>query len=253
MDISLVMSSKRPQWVGELCESLKSNKCEYEVILVGDIDDAGLPECVRVIKTKVKPAQCWEIGMRAANGRLVCYTADDTTYSEGALDSMVALFDAAKDENIMAGFTTVEDGVDTTMNHRFWQPDNSSPLCSPVGVMTKKLWLELGGICKKFVGGQWENDISMRVRANGGNIIINTKAICYLDHVKKHTEPIPESTMVLGYLQGRSILEPLWMRGHHWTLERSSPVERFEDEGILEKSQGENKIVWHGELRKEWI
>ena len=253
-DISLVFPYSRPQLIRDVLKSLEGNKCSYELVMLGEEPiDYVLPHFCTVIISHVKPAQLWEAGMRRAQGKLVCWTADDAEYSPNALDLIVSTFVEIPNPKLFVGMRTFDDGIENTYNNRLYQPNPSTPLCSTVGVVRKSFWLELGGIDRRFVGGQWENDISMRILEAGGTFFIHKYVICFLEHKKKHGKPMEESTMVIGYSQGRSVLEPLWLDGRNFSGKRRDAVQVFSDEGILEKSQGEKRLINEvGNIIKEW-
>ena len=234
-DISLVLSYSRPKDIPALLKSLESNLCKYQVVMVGDRPiDFSLPDFCKVIQTPVKPAQCWEIGARFSSGRIISWTADDAEYSEGALDQMVKMLDDEKDHPIIGAFRTIENGEEHTGRHLFRQQDVNSPLMAPVGACERGLYMKIGGIDRRFITGQWENDLSMKVYELGGKVMVCPDAKCFLDHNKKHEG---RSTMSRGYDRGRDILNTIWDSKY----QRVSPAEPFSEADILIKSEGENK------------
>ena len=92
IQVSLVMSSIRPWLWKRLMTSLVENDINIEVIFVGDClpteDYSFIGDNIsyEFIYSRVKPAQCYEIGFRAAQGEIVHWTADEAIYSPHALD-----------------------------------------------------------------------------------------------------------------------------------------------------------------------
>ena len=79
--VSLVASAVRTTVWQPFWDSLKGNNINYEVIFVGNrAPNFPLPENFRHIYANVKPAQCYEIGFRAARGEVIAWTADDADY-----------------------------------------------------------------------------------------------------------------------------------------------------------------------------
>ena len=87
--ISLIASAIRPKLWGQFLKSLEGNKCDYEVIFVGNvpphIKDGGNPK-LKWIESDACPAECYQIGFNHAIGNLIHWTADDAVYTKECLD-----------------------------------------------------------------------------------------------------------------------------------------------------------------------
>jgi hypothetical protein len=121
---------------------------------------------------------------------------------------------------------------------------------APLGLMSREYLDELGGVDRRYICGQYENDWVMRVYADGGEVIIFGDKDNYINipHQEK-SKLIKESTdfatyqqrpFAKGYVSDRVVLEKSWSRDKIVTLERYDEFEPFEDEDILIKSQSKN-------------
>jgi len=219
-----------------MAESLLPNTIEYEVIMVGP-NSGEVPPKFKHILTNVKPAQCYEIGFRNANGELITWSADDANYSPQALDNAYKFWKSFNNEKIIIAFRTVEDGIDVTDVHRFFQNNLGTPRMAPFGLMSRELFMHIGGYDRRFIGGQSENDIVMRVLEIGGTVEICQNAAVIVDHMGAHPPEIG-SAIKESYIHDRNVLEKLWVNGNNIVKNRISSVEKFSDDNILLETQG---------------
>src|SRR3990167_967619 len=124
IQVSLVASANRIQWWMRFYDSLKENTLNWEIVFVGNIKpDFALPENFKFIYATVKPAQCYEIGFRAARGELIHWTADDADYNHRSNECPDSLDRAYKhwqdmdarygyDKKSVIAFRPIEDGGD---------------------------------------------------------------------------------------------------------------------------------------------
>jgi len=247
--ISLVASAIRPQVWKSFFDSLKGNHYPIEVVFVGDVrPDFELPPFVNYIYATVKPSQCYEIGFRAAKGELVGWTADDAVYNHVNNNNLDILYDFYKsfnNRNIVVGQRPIEDNRDVFKNHYLFGKHPETPYMLPFGFMDKELFHELGGYDKRFVCGQAENDMVMRVFEKG-NALCTSAYLCmnsyvWVDHTNIHDW---QHTVKKGfrhwYPLDREILENAWVKEgygyfnktkHAGTISKTRllPVESYED------------------------
>lgn len=181
--ISLVAPSIRPHLWEKFCNSLANNDIEWEAIFVGPLPPLGkLPDNFRWIQSSVKPSQCTHIGFLEAKGELISLTADDAIYftpdGNGALDNMynfVKNFPSSSQyirEKITYGFRMFEDSfcIETTQTHYLAENGKKvGPLLFPFFVMHKDLYNEMKGYDTRFICGQAETDLQLRITAKYGN------------------------------------------------------------------------------------
>lgn len=240
--ISLCASAIRTSHWNEFYNSLLCNKISFEVIFVGNTKpDFVLPNNFRYIYSSTKPAQCYEIAFRNAKGELIHWTADDSTYSTNALDIIYNFYKSFNNEKLIVALRTIEDGEDFTEGHRFIYRDYNSPRMAPFGVMNRELFNKLGGYDRRFIGGQSENDIAMRVYEIGGKLELCNDVSVFVHHKKMHSS----GTLIrnLCYLEDRKVLEGLWVKDGNIQDKRLYKVESYEDKDILFTTQGQ-KGIW---------
>ena len=248
-NISLIASAARPQYWNRLFNSLKANRCLYEVVFVGPI----IPECSWSLPdnfiyrySKCKPAQCYQAAASLASGELIGWTADDATYDvvPQSLDMIWNAYKAGDNFKTVFAQSTIEDGNDITRNHYFFHGDSSTPFMAPLGFMNREFFNQLGGYDRNFICGQSENDIVMRVLAEGGRVELVSDSKCHLHHGECHGE----YTFRHGYNSDRQYLERCWVyegygmaegnRSKTISQKRLLPVEPFDLENILTVNQG---------------
>ncbi len=251
--ISIVASAARPEFWQRFVDSLHYNKVSYEIIFVGPnppIINSLLRDKIRYFESNVKPAQCYEIGLRKARGTLVHWTADDADYAEPSLGCLNVLdviwyeYEKANNPKLILAMETHEDGNNVSEDHRFFFADHNTPRMAPLGFINREWMLELGGYDRNFVCGQSENDLVMRGLVEGGEVKLVKEAKVYLHHAQCHGVYSFRS----GYNTDREYLENCWVKEGFGTYQtgktstlsptRLRPFEPFSDEDIFTVSQG---------------
>ena len=239
-NISLVASSIRPNlWKGFM-NSLKGNEIDYEVIFVGDVKpDFELPN-MKYIYSPVKPAQCYEIGFRKAEGELVSWTSDEAMYSIKALDNIYKFHKSQSELKLVSGFTVFENngtGIsETSSGHRLATPDSPRMMC--FGVIDRLYFRSLGGYDKYFITGQAENDVCMRVYFEDGTCKLCLDAIVTVNHTIAHKDDFSDSKFRKWYPQSRDRLNEMWFIDGVWCPTPCRPFVPFDDDNLLTESQG---------------
>ena len=224
----------RPQVWQSFFDSLKGNQYPIEVIFVGHIKpDFELPDFVTYIYATVKPSQCYEIGFRTAKGELIACTADDATYNHINTNNLDILYDFYKSFNnrkLVVGQRPIEDQRDVFKNHYFFGKQPHTPYMLPFGFMDRELFHELGGYDKRFVCGQAENDMVMRVLEIGGETHLCMNSYVWVDHTNIHDW---QHTKTQGfrhwYPKDREILENSWVEegyGHFSATKRAGTISK---------------------------
>ena len=219
--LSLFASAVRPHLWKELLDSLKGNKYPYEVIFSGFIDEElwepyakEYPEFKYIQTNDIKPAQCYEAARQACTGNLVCWCADDCRFSEGFVDKVVDWFthlgEVLQKSYILSCRTNENNMNETMLNHRFFGRNQNTPIMSPLGVIRRDKLEEMGGFDKRYICGQYENDVAMRMWSEGGQIIIFNDVCITIDHKNSHGS---ETNFWSGYNEDREQLENSWVIG----------------------------------------
>lgn len=281
--VSLIASSVRPQLYPAIFKSLEGTSVSTEVVFAGNVSGFGEYENQwnKYIKTEnIKPSQCYEIARRHATGEVVLWTADDVEYPNDVLGKAYRYWKSQNNEKLILSLQTKETGYNVPTGkmfdigiHRFYggcpaEPYN--PLMAPIGMMSREYLDKLGGIDRRYVCGQYENDIVMRAMADGGKVEIVGDATCYIDidHLGKsimlgesnNEEDFLKRPFASGYSVDRGVLERSWVKFNQLNLikilqsgrnrfeiypteiydvlkKRNDQFEPYEDTDILTKSQ----------------
>jgi len=153
--ISIYGSAHRPQNWMDLYESIGDNDVSFEVVFVGPNEpDFELPSNFRFIRSYTKPTQCFEIASRNAAADLIMPIADDVEFrTKRPLDLLYTTYKSYSNDKLMISCRYMLNGEDLSHSaHRFFVGDSSSPIMPLCGLMSKKLYRDIGGIDKKFLG-----------------------------------------------------------------------------------------------------
>ena len=234
--ISICASAARPKDWMETYNSLTKNEIEWELIYVGpNKPDFDLPSNFTYIYSNTKPAQCYEIAFRQAKGELLTWTADDAIYPPNAMDDVYKFFKSFNNQKLVVAFRTVEDGKDITEGHRLRGRDPGAPRMAPFGVMNTEYFHKLGGYDRRFICGQSENDVVMRVYEDGGRLEIAPVPVL-VHHQKSHSDTVFRS----GYFSDdRKVLEEAWIKDRIIQSKRLIKFEPFSDENIISETQSQ--------------
>lgn len=212
--ISLCASAARPQFWYRLVQSTLGNVTPIEFVFVGPKPCNNiLPDNFRYIQADVKPAQCYEIALRAAKGVLIGWTADDADYNHpslkcpNSLDLIWNEYRKYDDERIILAQQTFEDGDNVSECHRFFFNDPATPRMAPFGFMNREWMLRLGGYDRNFICGQSENDLCMRAIEDGGTVELLRESKLYVHHGECHGD----YPFRAGYHPDRAFLESCWV------------------------------------------
>lgn len=258
--ISVFASSIRHELYDDFFRTLESEPLfklgAIEVVFAGNRLPQREYENLTYIETaNIKPAQCYEVARRACCGEVVVWAADDCEFVGGILSQAYQYWADQNNDKLILSIQTRETGLSTNydppildMNvHRFFGGRRASPLMAPLGMMSRKYLDELGGIDRRYVCGQYENDIVMRAYADGGSVEIfgDEQKHIWIDHIGKLGSKKAFYDRPFGqyYPSDRNVLESCWCSGSKVNDVRSCPVEPFDDENILTMSQS-NKGMW---------
>lgn len=255
MQISLIASSVRECLYESFFDSLKDTELEWEAVFAGPATPKGYWPYLNYITTAdIKPAQCYEIARRNAKGELILWCADDCEFVGGILDKAYAYWKSQNNEKLILSIQTKESGYKAPkgvlfdMNvHRFFGNRRSTPLMAPLGLINRK-WLEnLGGFDRRYICGQYENDVVMNAYADGGTVEIygNNYSHIEIDHLAKSIKSgecdgeadFINRPFATGYSEDRKILEGSWTENGVVLSVRRDNFLPFNEENILTKSQ----------------
>jgi GT2 family glycosyltransferase len=252
-EISIVGTAARPNNWLELYSSLGNNDVSFEIVFVGPNPPTfGLPDNFKFIQSNVKPAQCIEIAIRNAKARLFMIMSDDVFFtSVKPLDYLYQAYQLYDDEKLILSPKFMRSGKDLSITQTFWGDDRESPLLSVGGLMSKKIFFNLGGFDKNFIAIMADVDYMMRIWETGGQVIL---ADIYLEENKSKSNG---SRLCSDYWEhDRQLLLNLWSKNNTLLKNRAAPVESFNNVKLMAKSQGPkgrwkydsslyNKVITH--------
>lgn len=213
IQISLCASAIRVKWWMQFYESLLNNNTSFEIIFVGNVKPIhNLPRNFYYIHSEECPAKCYQIAFNNAKGELINWTADDVEYSSGALDIAYKCYKELNNSKIIIAFNCIENGSPTSLGHRL--SNEYSPQMAPIGMCNSNLLKQLGGYDKRFICGQAENDLVMRIYEIGGGLLLCNLAVVNIEHNKKHRgKSIFRTEDGFPYhKQDREFLEKCWIK-----------------------------------------
>lgn len=276
--LSISASAVRPHLWKPFLDSLRGGKYKYEVVFAGFIEEElwrpfvdEYPEFIYIETNDIKPCQCYEVARKHCIGELHLWAADDCRFSEGFVDKVVDYWRSLDNPEAVISCKTNENGMNEDMRHHsFFGRNLNTPRMAPLGVMSRLYLEKLGGYDRRFICGQYENDVVMRVLADGGKVYIYEDVCVSIDHKNAHGS---ETNFWNGYNEDREQLENSWVIGGYtpspkpffippanpgeyfeyqkdpskfWhvplnntevTLKRNDKFEGFSDDNILIKSQ----------------
>jgi hypothetical protein len=239
--ISIFASSVRPHLWKFFFSSIQQNDLPFEVVFTGNLPD----DMVRAFAPKanefkagqifryipvgnIKPAQAYEIACRNCEGELIHWTADDAEYSPHLLDEVWKVWEKTENKRTIISCQTIEDGNFVHLeHHRLFGRAFNTPQMAPLGFMSREFYNELGGIDRRYVSGQWDNDIIMRALNVGAEVVqFVERGQVSLHHRNKHGGNA--GTFRGGYKHDRTILEGAWAPEGRDQNIGSAPFKRFD-------------------------
>lgn len=234
MQVSLISSAVRPKLWSSFFKSLEGTSVNVEVVFCGyrtdglDVPELPLGIIFNWIDTEnIKPAQCYEIARRHATGETVVWVADDCEFPNDVIGKAYNYWKSQNNDKLILSIQTKETGYKLPQgalfdmkNHCFFGCCPETPLMAPLGLMSRSFLDYLGGFDRRYVCGQYENDVVMRAYQNGADVEIfgDENTFIDIDHLGKSIligESITEDDFLKrpfakGYEKDREILEKSW-------------------------------------------
>ena len=246
---SIVAPAIKKQFYDGFYESIsKGNITPFEIIFVGDNEPIKImPDNLYYIYTKVKPAQCFEIAARQAQGEYLIPIADDILFSEEFLNNMhsnILKYDRNK----------YFIGCKYSRNDRlleeiqYYDPfDHTSERIAMAPALRSDIWKKLGGMDKRFVYAWADIDMQFRFKEYGLELILSDIIVNEFDTPNKKKRLFKHTGE-----QGKELIDKFWQdKNGSISNKRFSEVETFDDKDILKISQGFK--VGHGRAgKRKW-
>ena len=194
-----------------------------------------------------KPAQCYEIARRHCKGEVVVWCADDCLFSDDVIGKAYRFWKDCNDKKVILSLITRERYTEkfflTDLNAHTLKGPNT-PLMAPIAMMSREYLEQLGGLDRRYICGQYENSIVMKIYEDGGKLIQFKNCPVVIDHFVGHggvsTVEGYKRPFAQGYPSDRKVLEGSWIKDGKVSPVQLDKHEPFEDKDLLTKSQSNN-------------
>lgn len=253
--VSLFASAVRPALWPAFFKSLEGTSIAFEIVFAGNaiVHLQQMPDWkgnFTYIQTgNIKPAQCYEIARRACRGEVIIWCADDCLFSDDVIGKAYNFWKNLNNEKAILSMITKErydENYFLTDLNAHTLRGKGTPLMAPIGMMSREYLERLGGTDRRYICGQYENDIVMRIYEDGGELIQYTECPLVIDHFVGHggvtTAAGYARPFAQGYPSDRQVLETSWIDDIYLKVsnKRLDAFEPYEDKDLLTKSQSNN-------------
>ena len=219
--ISISVSTNRSKYWSRFCEALALNSVELEVIFVGPVsalprDPLPVPARFIDVPEEICPAQCWEMGARAARGELLGLSCDDFVFSPGFLDAVAVEAGKFSHDMDMISARYVDNGRES-LSEQHMASGEDMPLLPLAGFYTTESYHRLGGIDRRFIGTLWDVDLYMHRYSLGGRTVLLEEHSCSELDYSNHSLCSRFKT------KDENILAELWPAPRHRGMKRALP------------------------------
>jgi hypothetical protein len=237
MQVSCFCSSIRPNLWDAFFRSLKGTTVDVEVVFAGNLPVAEA--ACNAVNTRgfqyiftgeIKPAQAYEVARRHCKGEVVVWVADDCEFPDDVIGKAYRFWKEKCSRKDVVCIRTKENygtwrDCDETC-HNFFGATPEAPKMAPIGMMSREYFEELGGIDRRFICGQWDNDLLMRIYNDGGSVRYFGDGAVLIDHAGKHVGGMKTRPFSKGFEHDRAILEGAW--GKKGQMVYAVPYKRFD-------------------------
>jgi GT2 family glycosyltransferase len=243
--VSVIMTSVFPELWEDIYEKFNTdNNIPFEMIVVGPKGNHEIKHHnFEFIEANVKPVQCVEIAARNAKGKHIWIAADDVSVSPGFLNQMIHFkIRIHNEKTLLCPIVINPKGNAIFQTPGKWANNTSVPLINEMFLIDTKIWHQIGGIDKNFIGINFEKDIAFRLYLQGGEFFIvpTTKAFVNKGSAQKK----PNLTSLVSP-NDRTFLHDLWItRNEHnqkvFSKKRLTAFHPFDNKNITTITQGLN-------------
>lgn len=267
-NVNIFASAVRAKLFDSFFKSLEDTSVSYEVVFAGPLppDGVGSFDNFTYLRTKnIKPAQCYEVARLYCTGEVVLWVADDCEFRNNivgeafnywkSLDNKKAILSIQTKEYYLTNNNVVGENFCDMRLHSFFGGNPNTPRMAPIGMMSREYLEELGGIDRRYICGQWENDIVMRAYADGGTVAMfgDKEKYIDIDHIGKQRIVQPNASwkdfqtrpFARGYIHDRAVLEKSWTVGKkNVVFQRTDCFCPYDILDIRTKSQSYSMPPW---------
>tara|TARA_Y100000310_G_C20681979_1_gene816511 strand:- start:1217 stop:2017 length:801 start_codon:yes stop_codon:yes gene_type:complete len=255
--LSICCISIKPQVWNDLVDNIHSPQLDYEIIFVGPEKLVKMPPNSRHIKTNVKVSQCNEIAIRNAQGEHITWLGDDGRFVTEDLNCLfLEYLELCQQENHnrVVCISNKRDGRRRADGKFSRAKASTAPIATlEASICSRELFDETGLVDKNYLATIWESDLAMRLHTIGVQFHRSTKVLLReitIPGIRRlhktsnyHDIPILLNQWTRKYIPGEVVPSADtwgWMKDSDYVLSRKRliPFEPFEDDNLLEYSQG---------------
>lgn len=249
--VSIIASSVREQLYGAFFSSLEDTSVSYEVVFAGNIVPSIQYRVNYILTKNIKPAQCYEIARREAKGEVIIWAADDCEFKGDIIGKAYNYWKEKSDKKLILSLQTREfylgggDGFCDMTKHAFHGGNPKTPLMAPLAMISREYLNDLGGFDRRYLCGQYENQVVMQAYKDGGTVEVfgDRNSYVEIDHINKSKlcgeskdlDGFYKRPFARGYKHDRKILESVCK--FEADRIKITDFEPYTDELIKEKSQ----------------
>ena len=252
IQVSIYGSCNRPHMWQWFYDNVSMNHINFQIIFVGNVEPKfTLPDNFHFIYSNVKPLQCMHIAANMCEGEVLQAMVDDCQSSPYSLDIMYELYKTQNNYKALIspkffGVTSTPKDInelqkiaDSTMNdvgylHVVYDDPRSLKILPSGGMMSSRIFHELGGYDKRFIWGGSDLDLFVRAQIFGADVIycenawiVERKDLCpgwnsYSDKSKKYNDERLKLFRSLWFKDGIESIE-------NFLEKRASDLDQFED------------------------
>ncbi len=177
---SITMASRRNYNYRWFYDTLVNNDTPFEIVFVGPNPPLELmPDNFKHIYSTATPCQCTEIAVRNAVGEYVLLISDDCQLSDKCLDRLYAHTQNFDMDKFLIVFHWVWDCPTTEIPFTLFTPS--------VSVFRKDIWIELGGLDRRFHSTLSDWDMQHRFFEYGMSHVYASD--CYMHEDRRRLPP----------------------------------------------------------------
>jgi hypothetical protein len=178
LTLGIYIATNRVDFWAGLFDNLVS-AVDFEIVLVGPNCFSPLPKHVRHIQSSDTVAKCFHIGAMSCDSKYIMNMADDCRLvGDFSLDRLVNNIEQKDQISMVSPFYKQ---IKSLANHTFLSNKPVDPSWNPLmpvcGLMHKDVYVQMGGIDRRFTNLYWDLDLAMRIYEHGGDVFVDESVV----------------------------------------------------------------------------
>ena len=214
----------------------KNNHISFEIVFVGfSLPKEEMPINFRYIYTKVNPNQCMEIAARESIGEYLIPITDDYLFSPNFLDKMYFYISKLYMDKVLVGNRYQMNGIFyDNLRASYERKIKNSPILLGDGAAFKRdVWMELGGLDRRFEGAFRIPDMNLRFYEYGYAPFIAPDI--WINEIRDKN--IKSDLWKRSGPKCKQLCNKFWIKDSIFSEKRLTFVKPFDDKDILIKDQ----------------